>query len=485
MRRLFLQFTRRLHVLREHLEKTPTEELLTISEKPLPWRAKGVRLEDKGRLVATETKHQVLERLGPLSYLEKVSTNGLTYRISQLRDVEAEFKGGASKLPGHNEELYITTVCSKATLKHNLSRAYHFLSHGSRVEFHLRQAEDENIQNISWALKNALHVRPDIINAAMPMGTEQLLAPIQLGRDLIWVLEHKKNREKALEIEQSLAPIKDYTDLIVALKYEVIDENEFVRQEKAYLTVYPIWKEVGDGKPPKMRAQLILGEAEASRIFPSRVKKSTVEPESQELEDQGIHDDGLLAEIRRNVPEPSSHQLEDQEGRSDTTPITLSSFHMSNKREHVRPQNDVSIEKSVLPNPESSDEFASTIISYCPSKGKSGEKRISLSESQKSRKMPSSPMQKDVVAESNLEFKATVSSDREIPSYVAVEPAQTDISANHDARIEGSTSSMSERPHDATSDVQRKHFSMGRYYARVFKPEERLESFVRRTWKSP
>ena len=482
MRNTFLQFTCNVHILREVAEKTSTAEPLTVSEKPLPQKVEWFQLEDEGRLAAADTVHQVLERLGPLSYLENEYTHGLIYKISRFKDVKPTFKEKKLEPPDHGKEIHFNTICTKRTVRHNLRNAYKILSNGSRVEFHLR---GDNVQTIDWALKNALHVRPDIINAAMPEGTEQLLAPIQLGNDLIWVLEHKKNRTRALTIKRLRRPIPNYTQLTVALEYEENNGKKGLDQEKAYLTVYPSWKEVKKDTELKMQAQLKWPEAEASKYFPPEVGKSALQTNRQELEDQGIRDDALFAEERRNDADPNFRELADPENSDNTNPMAFSRFHMLSRREHVQAKNDANMEEPTIPNRESCDEFTPTIIRYHPSGKQSKKQRIRRSQLQKSRKIAAALMPKKISAGDNLDLEATISPIPERLRDVQVEPAQKDIPADHYVGIESSTVSTPESSPNATSNLQRKHYTVGRYYAKILKPEEPLDSFVRRTWKSP
>ena len=199
MRSPFLVFTRRLHALHELFSKVPTGRLSTLPKKELPLEIEKVQFQDnKGNGFATATNiANVVKQVQPFSYLEKVPSESLLYKVSQLKKYPPSKKRDAFKRSGQGRELCLTTTCSTDDLRHKLSKAYEFLSKGWRVEFHLRPKSNNREYTIDWAMNNAVHLRPEVICAAMPAGSIKLLPPIQDGTQMIWILEHPTNRREA------------------------------------------------------------------------------------------------------------------------------------------------------------------------------------------------------------------------------------------------------------------------------------------------
>ncbi len=198
MRSPSLVFTRRLHALHELFSKSPRGKSIALRGKSLPTIENEVRLENgKGRTIATvKTIARLVEHLGPLSYLEKVPSENHLYTIVPLKTFRPSKKQDQFKRAGNGKELYITTSSDLLSIKHNVSKAYDFLSKGYRVEFHVRPRSNNRVQTIDWALQNALHLRPEVIQAAMPKGTKILIPPFRDGTALIWALEHPENWKK-------------------------------------------------------------------------------------------------------------------------------------------------------------------------------------------------------------------------------------------------------------------------------------------------
>lgn len=193
-------FTRRIHILHELFTSTPKGRVAKLETNALPPLVNDVRLLDKqGNTIATVCSMDgLLSHLEPFSYLERVSSAKPLYRIVQLMKFSASRKGpGKFKRVGTGKELHITTTSLASTCKHTVSKAYEFLSKGWRVEFHVRSKTDNKAHSIDWALRYALHMRPEVINAAMPEGTKMLMPPVLRGSELLWVLDHEKNRLKA------------------------------------------------------------------------------------------------------------------------------------------------------------------------------------------------------------------------------------------------------------------------------------------------
>jgi len=199
MRSPSLVFTRRIHVLHDLFTRTTAGKLAELEGKALPPLENDVRLQDRnGKTIATvKSIDSLVSRLEPFSYLKKLPLEKPVYRIVQLMKFPPSQKGLVGfKRAGTGKELHVTTTSSDGTWRHTVSKAYEFLSKGWRVEFHVRPISKNKGNTIDWALRNALHMRPEVINAAMPEGTQMLMPPVQDGIELLWVLEHEKNRLK-------------------------------------------------------------------------------------------------------------------------------------------------------------------------------------------------------------------------------------------------------------------------------------------------
>jgi hypothetical protein len=200
MRSPSLVFTRRIHALHDLFTNTVAGRLAKLEGKALPSLENDVRLQDrKGKTIATvRSMDSLVSHLEPFSYLRKLPSEKPVYRIVQLMKFPSSQKRSAEfKRAGTGKELHVTTTSSDGTWKHTVSKAHEFLSKGWRVEFHVRPIIKNKVNTIDWALRNALHMRPEVITAAMPEGTQVLMPPVQDGTELLWVLDHEKNRLKA------------------------------------------------------------------------------------------------------------------------------------------------------------------------------------------------------------------------------------------------------------------------------------------------
>lgn len=199
MRSPSLVFTRCIHALHDLFTSTPTGRLPTLASKGLPQLENDVRIQERnGKTIATVSSiADLVSHLEPFSYLEKLPSEKPLYRIIELLKFPPRKKPAEFKRAGSGKELHITTTCPPGALKHRVSKAYEFLSKGWRVEFHVRPLKGNKGRTVDWALQNALHLRPEVISAAMPEGTQVLMPPVQDGTTMLWVLDHKENRLKA------------------------------------------------------------------------------------------------------------------------------------------------------------------------------------------------------------------------------------------------------------------------------------------------
>ena len=143
------------------------------------------------------------------------------------------------------------------------------------------------------------------------------------------------------------------------------------------------------------------------------------------------------------------------------------------------------MEEPTMPNANSSDGYASVVIRYHRSEGTPKEPRLIPLESVDFQDDRTVLRKKDVPAEGGVKPEAVLFSDSLLSTYKAYKPTQNETEAIHDTGIERSTSPSSECSQEVTPVIQRKHFTVRKYHARILKPEEPLMSVVRRTWKSP
>lgn len=173
-----------------HFNEHSATQLATVSGKIFP-RADELPLrlvDGKSDEILTMTLEQALKRLEPLSYLAEAGP-GL-YRIQTFPDpgpvapVKQPFPRTSFKpytRAGRGKEIHLTTSCTPSYLLHTLRISYKYILEGSRMEFHLHpkseKAKSKDDPTVDWALAHCMHLRPDSILAAMPLGTTMLAEP--------------------------------------------------------------------------------------------------------------------------------------------------------------------------------------------------------------------------------------------------------------------------------------------------------------------
>ncbi len=192
MRNPSLVFTRRIHTLHYLSTKTPTGTFLALPKQELPQIENEVHIRDRQGIATAIASSiaQVLQYLKPLSYLRKESSEAQLYGVGQLRRFPPHgTKQRRFMRAGHDTEIHLTTTCSMSVLRDKLSKAYDILLNGCKIEFHVRPLPKDKKHTLDWALKNALHLRPETIMAAMPAGTKQVVDPVRHEIEMIMVLE--------------------------------------------------------------------------------------------------------------------------------------------------------------------------------------------------------------------------------------------------------------------------------------------------------
>lgn len=115
--------------------------------------------------------------------LAKLSTEVTPPNISTKR-------GGHSKARGVNQ-FYLHTWADADYLKHKLEVAYHKLKTDFRVEFHVgeKRLGDKDFRSDGRLFQDLVHLRPEVIQKAMPESSAIVLAPQTDYREYCWVVE--------------------------------------------------------------------------------------------------------------------------------------------------------------------------------------------------------------------------------------------------------------------------------------------------------
>lgn len=228
-----VQGSRAFHLIHNlfsaNVNKHSATQLATVSKKTYP-QADKVSLQlidDKSNGSITVALEQALQRLEPLSYLAEVKP-GL-YRIQTFPDpgpVEpvkqphprTNYKPYTRA--GRAKEIHLTTSATPSFLRNQLRISYKYILEGSRMEFHLHQkserAKSEDDPSIDWALAHCMHLRPDSILAAMPLGTTMLATPattdLSFKKKPPKILDHRRSQVMwAMENAEALARAKVVT----------------------------------------------------------------------------------------------------------------------------------------------------------------------------------------------------------------------------------------------------------------------------------
>ena len=189
-----LQGSRTFHLVHNlfsaHFNEHSATQLATVSRKTYPSADElSLKLVDgKNDEILTMTLEQALKRLEPFSYLAEAGP-GL-YRIHTFPDpgpvqpVKQPFPRTSFKpytRAGRGKEIHLTTSCPPSYFRNTLRISYKYILEGSRMEFHLHEksekARSKDDPTIDWALAHCMHLRPDSILAAMPLGTTMLAKP--------------------------------------------------------------------------------------------------------------------------------------------------------------------------------------------------------------------------------------------------------------------------------------------------------------------
>ena len=171
--------------------KCPSAEdvMLTLHETP------------SNKLITMKVS-ELLPRLKPRSYLTQTvagtTETPATYRIKIFDDPAVKHVKNTTptskkyyKRRGRSKETHFTTDCSASHYSHRLKLAYAFLLEGSRMEFHIRQPSKDKVRTADWAMTNNVHLRPDVIQAAMPEGTTMLAHPATTDASLRYRIPKK------------------------------------------------------------------------------------------------------------------------------------------------------------------------------------------------------------------------------------------------------------------------------------------------------
>ena len=187
---------RQIHLVHEIWTMFPSGKLARCKEQKLTIQPKPFGLQTKsGKTITITSVKQVLEHIKPMTHLEKLDGENL-YRVSSL-DPPPDVKKPTGEIleePGRRDggarEVHLKTNANSTYLKHVLSKAYEVLCFKNlklrKVEFHVRTEKDKAIE---WALENCPHLRPEVILAAMPLGTKVLAPALVDGETkLRWAL---------------------------------------------------------------------------------------------------------------------------------------------------------------------------------------------------------------------------------------------------------------------------------------------------------
>lgn len=193
---------RHLHLLHQKFNPLGRNKLGAFETKniaqitPVPFQL----VDLKGKNLGTKTIAEAVKLVRPFSHLLPVEpTSNQIYRIFPLKNTLRGREPTRFKRLGSGKELHLTTTCEAETVTHFLSKAYEFLSKDYRVEFHLRPKAGMKSFTVDWALKNCIHLRPELILASMPLGTELFLKPVVDGQQIIWALQHNTLKQQELE----------------------------------------------------------------------------------------------------------------------------------------------------------------------------------------------------------------------------------------------------------------------------------------------
>ena len=201
---------RGMHLLHQMFSKYPVHsQLASVRKKDIP-SADGIALKLRSMdRVDPETMSltQALEQIKSPSYLAQIAPG--TYRIDPLNVSSTEqpviprnraIERKAFKGSGRYKCFPFTTTVDASHLHHRLGIAYDFLRQGARIEFRLTQRKHNKFKhsNIDWAMENALHLRPDSILAAMPLGSKMFAKPCTVVgmATLMWGIEHPPSLER-------------------------------------------------------------------------------------------------------------------------------------------------------------------------------------------------------------------------------------------------------------------------------------------------
>lgn len=96
---------------------------------------------------------------------------------------------GQSKARGA-KQMFLHTWADMEYCKHKLEAAYHMLKANFRVEFHVgeRRLGDKDFRSVGRLFQDLVHLRPEVIQKAMPENTGIIIDPQTDYREYCWVV---------------------------------------------------------------------------------------------------------------------------------------------------------------------------------------------------------------------------------------------------------------------------------------------------------
>ncbi|KAI4131726.1 MAG: hypothetical protein LQ347_002863 [Umbilicaria vellea] len=189
------------------------------------------------------------------------------YVLANLKttDVPPNFSkrhSGQSRARGA-KQIFLHTWADIGYCKHKLETAYFMLKSNFRVEFHVgeKKGGDRDFRSSVRLSHDLVHLRPEVIQKAMPENSGIIISPQTDFREYCWVVAGPRNKDGRIT-KPPMITQKFYKSQ--KLQVELQKKRELIDQRKAETT-----------KPPMITQKLQAKLRKQERLIPDQRKAGT------------------------------------------------------------------------------------------------------------------------------------------------------------------------------------------------------------------